>query len=121
MLALSIITADSPEQIEILQKTSELSWIQLITGRHGPLPSPQEAMDYTFSPSEENQLVDVRARRISGTPEQVKARIDDLMDQTQADELMISSMVWGHDNRVRALELMAEQFNLVRSTAVAAR
>jgi alkanesulfonate monooxygenase SsuD/methylene tetrahydromethanopterin reductase-like flavin-dependent oxidoreductase (luciferase family) len=78
-------------------------------------------MDYTFSPSEEAQLVDVRARRISGTPQQVKARIDDLMDQTQADELMISSMVWGHDNRVRALELMAEQFNLVRSTAIAAR
>jgi luciferase family oxidoreductase group 1 len=121
MLTLSIITADSPEQIEMLQKTSELSWIQLITGRHGPLPSPQEAMDYTFSPSEEAQLVDVRARRISGTPQQVKARIDDLMDQTQADELMISSMVWGHDNRVRALELMAEQFNLVRSTAIAAR
>jgi hypothetical protein len=34
------------------------------------------------------------------------------MAETQADELMISSMVWGHVNRSRALELMAEQFNL---------
>jgi luciferase family oxidoreductase group 1 len=112
MLALSVITADSEEQIEILKKTSELSWIQLVTGRHGPLPSPQTALDYTFSPAEEAQLVDVRARRIAGMPHQVKTRIDELMAETQADELMISSMVWGHVNRSRALELMAEQFNL---------
>ena len=112
MLALSIITAESEEQIEILKKSSELSWIRLITNQHGPMPSPDEAMAYEFSELENAQLADVRARRIAGLPHQVKERVLELVEATSADELMLSFMVWGHENRLKSLALMAEQFGL---------
>ena len=115
MLALSVIVADSEEQVEILKRTSELSWIRLITNQHGPMPSPDEAMAYQFSELEDAQLADVRARRIAGLPGQVKERVMELVEATQADEVMLSFMVWGHKNRIRSLELMAEQFALTPS------
>jgi luciferase family oxidoreductase group 1 len=121
MLALSVITADSEEQIEILKKTSELSWIQLITGRHGPVPHPDVAMAYEFSEEENAQLADVRARRIAGLPHQIKDRIMEIVEATSADEVMLASMVWGHHNRMRSLELMAEQFNLTPRNVAFAR
>jgi len=118
MLALSVITADTDEEIEVLKKTSELSWLQLITGRHGPMPGPDEAMAYQFSEVENLQLADVRSRRIAGRPEVVRDRILGLMNDTGADELMLVFSVWGHHNRLRALELMAEQFRIEPRTGV---
>jgi len=82
MLALSVIVADSEEQVEILKKTSELSWIRLITNQHGPMPSPDEAMAYHFSELEDAQLADVRARRIAGLPGQVRERVMELVEAT---------------------------------------
>ena len=121
MLALSIITADSDEQVEVLKKTSELSWLQLITGKHGPMPHPDDAMAYQFTEDEHAQLADVRTRRIAGRPEAIKARIDELVHDTGADEVMLVLSGWGHHNRLRALELMAEQFGLPEASAAGAR
>lgn len=112
MLAVSIITADSDDQVEVLKKTSELSWLQLITGKHGPMPHPDVAMAYRFTEEENVQLADVRSRRIAGRPEAIKERIDELVGETGADEVMLVVSGWGHHNRLRALELMAEQFAL---------
>lgn len=112
MLAVSIICAPTPEEVEDLQRSSDLSMLRLITGQFGPIPSIEEARAYQFSDLEIEQIQGMRSRRIAGTPDQVLQRINTLVAETQADELMISSMVWGHQNRLRALELMAEAFDL---------
>jgi hypothetical protein len=42
----------------------------------------------------------------------VRDRINALVAETGADEVMISAMFSGHTNRLRALELMAAAFGL---------
>ena len=112
MLAVSVITAPTQEDVDDLQRTSDLSMLRLLTGQFGPLPSIDEARAYSFNAAEMEQIRGMRARRIAGTPDQVLERINALVTETGADEVMISSMVWGHDNRLRALELMADAFGL---------
>lgn len=112
MLAVSIITAEDEQELEGFVKSSDLSMIRLITGRFGPIPSPEEALAYPFNELEIEQLRPMRSRRLMGTPSEVKAKIDGLVAETGADEVMISSMIWGHANRLRSLELMAAQFQL---------
>jgi luciferase family oxidoreductase group 1 len=112
MLAVSIIVSEDERELEGFTKSSDLSMLRLITGRFGPLPTPEEALSYPFNEFEIEQLRPMRGRRLIGTPAEIKTRIDALVAETGADEVMISSMIWGHKNRLRSLELMAEQFSL---------
>ncbi len=112
MLAVSIIASEDERELEGFVKSSDLSMLRLITGRFGPLPSPEEALAYPFNEFEIEQLRPMRGRRLIGTPGEIKAKIDTLMAETGADELMISSMIWGHENRMRSLREMAGQFAL---------
>ncbi len=112
MLAVSVITAPTEEEVAALQRTSDLSMLRLVTGQFGPIPTVEEAAAYQFNAAELAQIQRMRSQRVVGTPEQVLERINTLVADTGADEVMISSMVYGHENRLRALALMAEAFGL---------
>ncbi|MGA3204810.1 MAG: hypothetical protein ABSF12_20145 [Bryobacteraceae bacterium] len=47
-----------------------------------------------------------------GTPEQVRARIEDIASRTQADEIMIATQAFDPAARIRSYELIARTFNL---------
>ncbi|WP_218031644.1 hypothetical protein [Dictyobacter kobayashii] len=59
---------------------------------------------------------ETRRRQIVGRPEVVREKLLDLVQQTGADELMISAMMYGHENRSRAFELLASAFQLPSAT-----
>jgi alkanesulfonate monooxygenase SsuD/methylene tetrahydromethanopterin reductase-like flavin-dependent oxidoreductase (luciferase family) len=48
------------------------------------------------------------ASHVVGDPESVGAQLDELLARTGADELMITTNVWDHDERMRSFELVAE-------------
>jgi alkanesulfonate monooxygenase SsuD/methylene tetrahydromethanopterin reductase-like flavin-dependent oxidoreductase (luciferase family) len=45
-----------------------------------------------------------------GAPATVKARLTPLLAATQADELMVTTMVFGHEARKHSYELLAGAF-----------
>ena len=53
---------------------------------------------------------------IVGTPEQVRARIEELAYTTQADEIMIATQAFDPGARIRSYELIARTFNLQLSS-----
>jgi alkanesulfonate monooxygenase SsuD/methylene tetrahydromethanopterin reductase-like flavin-dependent oxidoreductase (luciferase family) len=77
------------------------------TGRPGPLPSPQEAAGYTFTPAEHRSLREWTSIVVGG-PERVRAQLDELLAQTSADELMLTTTVFEEADRVRSYELVAQ-------------
>jgi alkanesulfonate monooxygenase SsuD/methylene tetrahydromethanopterin reductase-like flavin-dependent oxidoreductase (luciferase family) len=89
-----------------------LAWVRMRSGHSSPIPSPQEALAYTYTPAERALAQSVRSQRIIGTPDKVKALLDQLIEQTGADELMITTFMFGHKNRLHALELLADLFAL---------
>jgi alkanesulfonate monooxygenase SsuD/methylene tetrahydromethanopterin reductase-like flavin-dependent oxidoreductase (luciferase family) len=54
----------------------------------------------------------VSGSAVIGGPEKVKAGLLDLAERTGADELMITTMVHDHADRVRSYELIAEAMKL---------
>lgn len=52
------------------------------------------------------------AQQIAGRPQVVREKLLAWVEKTGADELMISPLVYGHENRVRTCELLAEAFAL---------
>ena len=108
MVAVSVICADTDEQAQWLAGPSRLAFVRLRSGRPGRLPTPEEAADHDYSPSEQ-LILDSRTRgQIVGDPETVRAGLETLRRETQADELMITAMIHDYRDRVRSYELVAD-------------
>jgi len=110
ILALSVFCADTAEAAERMAVPTLVAFARLRTGQRARLLGEDEARDYTFSPAERAAAEMVRASQIIGTPETVRARIEDLAESTRADEVMVTTFAADHAKRMRSFELVAGVF-----------
>lgn len=121
MLGTAVTCADTVERARWLAKPGDLSFLRLRSGRPGRFPTPEEADAYRFTPSEKEIIRGWSAARIVGDPDAVRADLSALVDRTRADELMITTMAHGLDDRRRSYELVAELAGLAPAPAHARR
>ena len=110
LLAVAVICAETSERAEYLASSMGLAWVRLRRGELAPLPSPDEALAHPYTPQERATVESYRAMQIVGDPTAVRERIVRLVEETQADEVMITTMVHDHTARLRSYELVAEAF-----------
>lgn len=115
ILTTSVVCAETSERAQELATSMGLAWVRLVSGRSGPLPSPEEARAYHYSIAEQAIVRDYRARQTVGTPVEVKQRLLELLEQTGADELMLTAMMYGYENRAKTYTLLADAFELPRT------
>jgi len=118
ILALSVFCADTEEEAQRMASSMLLSFVQLRTGRPGRLPSPEGAMAHVFTPQEQQIVAFYKQILIVGTPEQVRARIEEVAKRTEADEVMITTHAYDAAARIRSYELVAQAFGLPEGTQV---
>lgn len=118
ILTTSVICADTDERAEELTSSMALAWVRMRSGRSAPLPSPEEAKAYHYTAAEQAIAREYRGRQTVGRPEVVREKLLNLMKETGADELMISSIAYGYENRARTYELLAEAFELQQPPVV---
>jgi luciferase family oxidoreductase group 1 len=112
ILAVSVICAEIHERAEELASSMQLAWVRMRSGNPRPLPSPKEAMDYPYT-SAEHRLADAyRSMQVIGDPRTVQARLEELAEHTAADEVMVTTNVYDHAERLRSYELIAEVFKI---------
>jgi luciferase family oxidoreductase group 1 len=116
ILALSVFCADTDEEAQRMASSMLLSFALLRTGHPGRLPSPEEAMSHVFTPEEQKIVAFFKKLRIVGTPEKVRARIQDIATRSEADEVMIATHAYDPVARIRSYELVAQAFDLPRFT-----
>src|ERR1700728_2111190 len=112
ILALSVFCADTEEAAERMASSMLLSFALLRTGHPGRLPSPEEAMAHVYTPEEDKIVAFFKKIRIVGTPEHVRARIEDIASRSEADEVMIATHAYDPAARIRSYELVAQAFDL---------
>lgn len=113
ILAASVVTAETDEAAHDLALPVAFSFFSLYAGLpRGSLKTPEEVKAYPFTPQQEIMFNSIMARHIVGSPATVKARLDDLIEQTQADELMALTMVHDHNARLHTYDLLAQAFEV---------
>ncbi len=112
ILAVSAAVADTQGRAEELALTQERLFVNIRSGRGGPLVSPEEARQRPLTPEERPLAEYGRSLLVHGTPEVVRAQLEDLAAQFGADELMVTSNIHSHAERVRSYELLAQVFEL---------
>ncbi|HRC62349.1 MAG TPA: LLM class flavin-dependent oxidoreductase [Dehalococcoidia bacterium] len=108
MVAVAVICAETDERAEWLAGSSTLSFVRLRTGTPGRLPTPEEAATHVYSPTEQLVLQTRSAGLIVGGPAKVREELSRLLEETDADELMITTTVHSHEERLRSYELVAD-------------
>ena len=112
MVAVSVICAPTVEEATWLSGSSALGIVQMRTGRPGPLPSPEEAAAYSFTPLEEAIATEAVSTYLIGDSDAVAYGLSHLVQRTGTDELMISTRVHSLEARIRSLALVAEAWGL---------
>jgi luciferase family oxidoreductase group 1 len=112
ILGVAVACADTDAEAERIAATIDLNIVRRSKGEYRPLASPEEAAAYPYSPIDRDRIRDNRTRLFVGAPDTVVARLTPLIEATQADEVMITSMIFDHAARRRSYELMAGAFGL---------
>jgi luciferase family oxidoreductase group 1 len=110
ILATHVICADSDAEAERLASTADLNIVRRAKGEHLPLAAPEDAAAYDYTPADRARMAQNRARMAVGAPLTVKTRLTPLIAATQADELMVTTMIFSHEARKRSYELLAKTF-----------
>jgi luciferase family oxidoreductase group 1 len=112
ILGIAVICAGTDEEAEYLATSMELMWVRIHRNEFLPIPTPEEASAYPYTARERAVADRYRALVIVGSPSTVRTAIEELVAETDADEVMITSTVHSHSARMRGYELLAAEFEL---------
>ena len=112
MLGVSVVCAETEERARWLAGPGALAFLRLRSGRPGRYPTPEEAAEYQFTPTERQLLDRWRRSHVIGDPDTVRAGLQELVDRTGADELIITTMTHAPEDRLRSYQLVAEAVGL---------
>jgi luciferase family oxidoreductase group 1 len=107
ILGVAVICAPTDEEAEYLATSSDVAWVRRHRGDLSAFPSPEEASRYDFRPEDRPVIEANRQRQFIGSPERVTALLRQIADDTGANELMVTTMVFGKAERLRSYELLA--------------
>ncbi len=96
-----------------LAGSGRLAFVRLRSGHPDVYPTPEEAAEYRFTPGEQQLLQSWTSSHVIGDPDTVRNRLEELVERTGADELMITTMTHGHEDRLGSYRLIAEAWPTV--------
>jgi luciferase family oxidoreductase group 1 len=111
-VAVNVVCADTDERARWLAGPAALAFLKLRAGTPQPLTTPEEAAAYPYNDLERAFIEDRWADQAVGSPETVHRQLTTLLARTNADELMLTTMVYDLDDRIRSFELITDKVAL---------
>jgi len=82
--------------------------LALIRGQSLMQKPPVESMDGLWLPHERETVGSFLGLAMIGSPQKVRAKVEVLLEQTGADELIFTCDLYEHADRIRSYELLAQ-------------
>ena len=119
-IAVFALAADTQAEAEHLFTPREVWRAERERGRFVPLPSPEEAAAYPFTPAELSRNAAIRERAAYGTPAVVRQRLTAVAEELGADEVAVVTALHNQAARRRSFELISREFGLAGETTLLA-
>ena len=107
MLGFNVFAADTDEEARFRATSWQQAFVNLRSGRPGRLPPPLAGYRERVGPAENALLDSVLSCSAVGSRDTVRDRLQAFIDQTGADELMITSQIFDHEARLKSYEIVA--------------
>ena len=121
MLGINIIAAATDGEARRDFTSLQQSFTNLRRGMPGQIPPPIDDIDDFWSPGEKALAGQTLAVSAVGSPETVARGLQNFIDITRPDELIITAHIYDHKARLRSFELVADLRNKLASSAAEAK
>jgi luciferase family oxidoreductase group 1 len=112
ILSHAVLVADDDETAQRLAAPARVAFRRLRAGRPAPIPTVEDALAEERARPAQPAAKPPSNRGIVGSPETVRERLDELLEASGADELMVMTTMYGLEDRARSYTLLAEAFHL---------
>jgi luciferase family oxidoreductase group 1 len=113
-VAVNVVCADTDDRARWLAGPAALAFLKLRSGTPEALATPEEAAAHPYTDRDRAFIQDRWTGQAIGSPDTVRRQLTDLLARTQADELMLTTMVYDLDDRTRSFELVTDKVALTR-------
>jgi luciferase family oxidoreductase group 1 len=108
MLGVPFVAADTDEQAQYLATSVYQRILALMRGHSLMQRTPVKTMDGLWLPHEREAVMSFLGLAMIGSPQKIRAKLDVLLEQTQADELIFTCDLYEHADRLRSYEILAQ-------------
>lgn len=108
MLGFNVFAADTDAKAQLLATSAQQAFVNLRSGKPKPLPPPVEDYLNRIGPNERALLAQILSCSAIGSRDTVRSSLKAFVEQTGADELMITSQIYDHAARLRSYEITAD-------------
>jgi luciferase family oxidoreductase group 1 len=117
MVGLNVFAAETDREAERLFSSLQQAFVNLRTGRAGPLPPPVDDMEHRVDAAARAMLNQALACSVVGSPATVKEGLADFIRFSGADEIMVTAQIFDHAARLRSFEITAEAHGQIARAA----
>ena len=111
-VAVWVICADEDEQARLLAASGRMTFTLLRRGQLIAVPPPERALEFLEADDRSGAGPRSERRAVLGSPEKVRAELEEVAASYGAEEIIVVSITYAHEARVRSYELLAEAFSL---------
>ncbi len=108
MAGFNIFAADTDAEARLLFSSLEQAFVNLRTGRAGPLPPPVEGFGERLDSTARAMLDHALSCSAVGGPDKVREGLSAFIARTGADEVIVTAQIFDHSARLRSFEIAAE-------------
>lgn len=110
MLAVNVFAADTDAEARRLRTSMQQAFVNLRTGRPGPLPRPVDDITAVCDPAALAMADHALSVTAVGSPETVRDQLGRLLDRYRPDEVILTGQIHDHAARLRSFAIAAEVF-----------
>ena len=115
MAGFNVFAAETDGEAHRLRTSARKATLWLRRGRPRPLPPPDEEFEERLSSRERRMLDEQGACSAVGSPAAVLRQMEEFVERTRVDELMLAAQIFDHAARVRSFEIAMEVWSNRRS------
>lgn len=108
MLGVPLVAADTDEQADYLATSVYQRILALMRGQSLVQRPPVDSMDGLWLPHEREAVGSFLGLAMVGGPEKIRAKLEVLLEQTGADELIFTCDLYEHADRIRSYEILSQ-------------
>ena len=108
MVGVPVVAADDDIEAERLATSMYLRTLGILRGQRAGLQPPVESMEGLWTRGEQLAVAERMALMVVGGRERVRDGLQQIVDATQADELILVSETWDRRARLRSFEIIAQ-------------
>ncbi len=111
----NVVAADTDEEANRLVTSLLQFFMGVVTGRRRLLQPPVDSMDEIWNQQEAEAVGQMLGCSFIGSPETIREDLQSFMDQTQVDEIMVTSHIYDQQARLHSYELFSEIIKTVHA------